>query len=61
MAPVVEFMVTSMIPTLIEFSKDYIDLIFLQRKTAIYLFRDKSDSDKAFVKAFEEVSVQLKG
>lgn len=59
--PVVDWMLTSSVPTLIEFSEDYIEPIFGQRKPALFLFRSKSDSDAAFSKTFKDASEKLKG
>jgi len=49
------------VPTLIDFSEDYIEPIFGQRKAAVFLFRSKSDSDKPFNKVFSDASEQLRG
>lgn len=59
--PVVDFLVSSSVPTLIDFSEDYIEPIFGQRKPALFLFRNKEDSDADFVKTFEEAAKKLKG
>lgn len=60
-SPVVEFMLASSVPTLIEFSEDYIEPIFGQRRSAIILFRSKSDSDSDFAKVFKQAAETLKG
>ncbi len=60
-SPVVEFMLAQSVPTLIEFSEDYIEPIFGQRRSAIILFRSKSDSDSAFAKVFKQAAETLKG
>ena len=59
--PLVDFMVSSSVPTLIDFSDDYIEPIFGQRKAALFLFRSKEDSDADYVKAFGEAAQKLKG
>lgn len=51
----------SSVPTLIDFSEDYIEPIFGQRKPAIFLFRSSSDADKDFSKIFAEAASSLKG
>jgi len=43
--PVVDFLVSSSVPTLIEFSEEYIEPIFGNRRQALFLFRNKEDSD----------------
>lgn len=57
----VDFLMASSVPTLIEFSEDYIDPIFGQRKAAIFLFRNKEDADQDFSKIFSEAASKLKG
>lgn len=59
--PVVDFLVSSSVPTLIDFSEDYIEPIFGQRKAALFLFRDPEDSNADFVKTFSEAASKLKG
>jgi hypothetical protein len=59
--PVVDFLVASSVPTLIDFSEDYIEPIFGQRKSAVFLFRHKDDSDADFVKTFSDAASKLKG
>lgn len=59
--PVVDWLVGASVPTLIDFSEDYIEPIFGQRKSAIFLFRSASDKDSAFAKVFAEAANQLKG
>lgn len=54
-------MIASSVPTLIEFSEDYIEPIFGQKKPAIFLFRGKEDEDKPFSKAFADAANSLKG
>jgi len=54
-------MLANSVPTLIEFSEDYIEPIFGQRRPALFLFRSKSDSDSAYSKVFEQASSNLKG
>jgi protein disulfide-isomerase A1 len=59
--PVIDFMVAQSVPTLIDFSEDYIEPIFGQRKAAVFLFRSKSDEGSDYVKVFTEASQQLRG
>jgi len=59
--PIVDFMVAQSVPTLIEFSEDYIEAIFGQRRQALFLFRSASDSESAFSKVFKEASDKFKG
>lgn len=59
--PVVDFLLTSSVPTLMEFSEEYIEPIFGQRKPALVLFRTKADTDSSFSKVFKEASEKLKG
>jgi protein disulfide-isomerase A1 len=59
--PVIDFLVAQSVPTLIEFSEDYIEPIFGQRKAALFLFRSKSDSDKSFAQVFAQASKELRG
>jgi hypothetical protein len=49
------------VPTLIEFSEDFIEPIFGQRKAAIILFRNKEDASEDFSKVFTEAAEKLKG
>lgn len=59
--PIVDWLSASSVPTLIDFSEDYIEPIFGQRKPALFLFRTAADSDKDFVKVFAEAASTLKG
>jgi hypothetical protein len=59
--PVIDFLLAQSVPTLIDFSEDYIEPIFGQRKAAVFLFRSKSDSDKPFNQVFSDASEQLRG
>lgn len=59
--PVVEWLTASSVPTLINFSEDYIEPIFGQRKAALFLFRSAADADKDFSKVFAEAAKTLKG
>jgi hypothetical protein len=54
-------MTTSSIPTLIEFSEDYIEPIFGQKKQAVFLFRRKGEEESAYSKVFAEAASTLKG
>jgi len=59
--PIVDWLVGGSVPTLIDFSEEYIDPIFGQRKSALFLFRKKDDKDSAFAKVFAEAAQALKG
>jgi hypothetical protein len=54
--PIVDWMVAASVPTLIEFSEDYIEPIFGQKQSAIFLFRDKADASSDWAKVFEEAA-----
>jgi len=54
-------MLANSVPTLIEFSEDYIEPIFGQRRPALFLFRSKSDANSDYSKVFEQASSNLKG
>lgn len=58
---VVSWMQDSSVPTLIDFSEDYIEPIFGQRKPAIILFRNQEDANSDFSKVFAEAANKLKG
>ncbi len=59
--PVIDFLLAQSVPILIEFSEDYIEPIFGQRKAAIFLFRGAKDQDSAFVQTFSQAANQLRG
>lgn len=59
--PIVEWLQASSVPTLISFSEDYIEPIFGQRKSAIFLFRSNADADKPWAQAFADAAKELKG
>jgi len=59
--PIVDWLVGGSVPTLIDFSEDYIEPIFGQKKTALFLFRNKEDSSAAWNKVFSDAASQLKG
>ena len=50
-----------MVPTLIDFSDDYIEPIFGQRKPALFLFRSTEDDESDFSKVFADAAQKLKG
>lgn len=56
-----EFVETSMIPTLFEFSQYSIDPIFVQNRSVAILFRDPKDEDAKFMKVWEEAAKEFKG
>ena len=49
------------VPDLIDFSEDYIEQIFGQRKAAIFLFRSPEQSSSDFVATFTAAATALKG
>jgi protein disulfide-isomerase A1 len=55
------FASTSSVPTLIDFSEDYIESIFGAKKSAVFLFRSADQTDADFAKVFAKASVELKG
>jgi protein disulfide-isomerase A1 len=59
--PIVDWMLASSVPTVIEFSEDYIEPIFGQKSQAIFLFRSADDASSDFSKVFEEAAKSLKG
>jgi protein disulfide-isomerase A1 len=59
--PVVDFMLAQSVPTLIEFSEDYIEPIFGQRKAALMLFRSKADANSNFAQIFKQAAEKFKG
>lgn len=50
---VIDWMVGNSVPTIFEFSEDYIEPIFGNRKQAIFLFRSTSDANSGYSKVFE--------
>lgn len=58
---IVDWLSTASVPTLIDFSEDYIEPIFGQKKPAIVLFRNKEDEDSDYAKRFAEAAKELKG
>jgi len=58
---IVDFALSHSVPTLIEFSEDYIEPIFGSKRAAIFLLRKSEDDNAPFAKAFEEAAHQLKG
>ena len=56
-----QWLSTSSVPTLIEFSEEFIEPIFGHRKAAIFLFRSESDSNSAYAKVFADAAQTLKG
>jgi len=55
----VDFMLSRSVPTLIEFSEDYIEPIFGQRRAAIILFSE--DKDAAYNAIWKEAAHAMKG
>lgn len=56
-----QWLKSSSVPILIEFSEDYIEPIFGERKAAIFLFRSDSDKDAEFQKVFAEAATKYNG
>jgi hypothetical protein len=52
-------MVKASVPTLVDFSEEYIEPIFGQKNSAIFLF--SNDDTQAFSKQFEKAAFDLKG
>ena len=61
MTEIVEWMQASRIPTLMEFSDDFADIIFAQKKKAVVLVREPEDEEKNYSVIFEETAKQMKG
>jgi len=59
--PVVDWLLASSTPTLIEFSEDYIEPIFGQKQSAIFLFRAKEDKDASWAQVYEKAAHEHKG
>ena len=59
--PMVNWLSESSIPTLIDFSEDYIEPIFGQKSPALFLFVRKGDETTSWFKAFNEAASTLKG
>lgn len=59
--PIVDWMSVSSVPTLIEFSEEYIEPIFGQRQAALFLFSAPEDASAPFSKVFAEAAQKLKG
>lgn len=57
----VDWLTSSSVPTLIDFSEEYIEPIFGQKNSAIFLFRGKNDESSDFAKTFEKAANDLKG
>lgn len=58
---IVDWMQASSVPTLIDFSDEYIEPIFGQRKAAVFLFRSKEDDETDYSKTFADAANKLKG
>ena len=57
-----DFITTNSVPTLIEFSDEYIEPIFQNQQPAIFLFRDEeSEEHKKLVSAFDKAAHDYKG
>jgi protein disulfide-isomerase A1 len=57
----INFLKSSSVPSLIEFSEDYIEPIFADQKSALMLFRSNADATGHAQKIFEEASQKFKG
>jgi len=58
---IVNWLTASSVPTLMEFSEEYIEPIFGQKNAALFLFRKQGDADSDFAKVFEKAAHELKG
>ena len=58
---VIEWAQALSVPTVIEFSEEFIEPIFGQRKAALMLFRMPNDKDADFAKVFNQAAKELKG
>lgn len=56
-----QWLKSSSVPVLIEFGDDYIEPIFGERKSAVFLFRANDDNDKSFQKVFAEAASKYNG
>jgi hypothetical protein len=54
--PIVDWLTASSVPTLIEFSEDFIEPIFGQKKAAIVLFRNIEDAATDYAKIFADAA-----
>ena len=59
--PIVKFLESSSVPTLIGFDDDYSEPIYKQRKAAVILFSNKENEDADYTKVFSDAAQQLKG
>lgn len=59
--PIVDWLVTGSVPTLIEFSEDYIEPIFGQKNAAIILFRAAEEAAGELKNLFSKAASELKG
>jgi protein disulfide-isomerase A1 len=55
------FAQTESVPTLIDFSEDYIEPIFGNKKAALFLFRSADAKDSEYMKTFAAASKSMKG
>ena len=61
-AKITEFIEAQSVPTLIEFSDEFIEPIFQKQNAAIFLFRDAESADhKALQETFNKAAVENKG
>lgn len=58
---IVSWLTKSSVPTVIEFSEDYIEPIFGEKKDTIILFKDPADASSDFTKIYEKAASELKG
>lgn len=57
----VNWMQTQSVPTLIEFSEEYIEPIFGNRRPALFLLRSAADAESSNSKVFAQAANELKG
>ena len=58
---IIDWIQAQSVPTLIDFSDEYIEPIFGQRKAALFLFRNTEDDETDFSKVFAEAANKMKG
>jgi len=58
---IVEWAQALSVPTVIDFSEEFIEPIFGERRAALMLFRMPNDKDASFAKVFNQAAKELKG
>ena len=54
-------MIANSIPNIIDFHEDYIELIFGEKRPAVFLFKSKNDENLSYFKIFSAAAEKLKG